>query len=123
MMGGNSLPSVLMPAAFAPLFCGGGGRCASRICRHLHRRRVERLWREKSSSKKAKLMEIRHSLIECLIAMMVGLSLRPCALWPTAFALVLPGGGSRCARRICCHLLGEPNAGVEDASIPPERTW
>src|SRR5579859_6703619 len=64
MMGGNPLPSVLMPAAFAPLFYGGGGRCAMRICRHLHRRRVERLWREQSSSKKAKLMEIRHSLRE-----------------------------------------------------------
>src|SRR5579859_2807065 len=38
--------------------------------------------------------------------MMLGLSLGPCALRPTAFALVLPGGGSRCASRICCHLLG-----------------
>src|SRR5579859_805739 len=45
------------------------------------------------------------ALIEYLIAMKLGLSWRPCALRPAAFALVLPGGGSRCARRICCHLL------------------
>src|SRR5579859_6382733 len=60
MMGGNPLPSFLMPTAFAPLFYGGGGRCASRTCRHLHRRRVERLWREESSREKAMAMGSKH---------------------------------------------------------------
>src|SRR5579859_7711032 len=87
-----------------------------------HRRTCERLWRETSSAEKSATMGVRHSLIECLIAMKLGLSWRPCALRPTAFALVLPGGGSTCASRMCCHLLGEPNASVFDASTHPERT-
>src|SRR5579859_642661 len=37
--------------------------------------------------------------------MKMGISWLPGALSPAAFALVLPGGGSRCASRICCHLL------------------
>ena len=37
--------------------------------------------------------------------MKMGISWLPGALSPAAFALVLQGGGSRCARRICCHLL------------------
>src|SRR5579859_1110418 len=37
--------------------------------------------------------------------MKMGISWLPGALRPAAFVLVLQGGGSRCARRICCHLL------------------
>ena len=33
-----------------------------RTCRHLHRRRVERLWREESSREMAMAMGIKHSL-------------------------------------------------------------